>query len=136
MQQSREDYLNKRREYNVRHRDKINEQARNWYYKHREERIQYQREYNRKRRNEISQRRREYRQLHQQEVREKQKNQRVKHPNAHAAQLQAERHVDLELECEICGSKEYLVRHHPDYTKPLEVMTVCKSCHNILHQST
>lgn len=31
--------------------------------------------------------------------------------------------------CIICGSNKNLVRHHPDYSKPLEVMILCRKCH-------
>lgn len=31
--------------------------------------------------------------------------------------------------CEVCGSKENLELHHPDYSKPLEVITLCRKCH-------
>jgi len=35
--------------------------------------------------------------------------------------------------CEACGSREYLIGHHPDYDKPLEVLWVCSGCHRKLH---
>jgi hypothetical protein len=31
--------------------------------------------------------------------------------------------------CESCGASENLERHHPDYTKPLEIKTLCFDCH-------
>lgn len=45
------------------------------------------------------------------------------------AQRMAHRLVPLKEACEICGSKENLMRHHSDYTKPLDVQTLCKTCH-------
>jgi len=36
--------------------------------------------------------------------------------------------------CEDCGSIKSLERHHPDYNKPLEVVTLCKSCHMKRHR--
>lgn len=30
--------------------------------------------------------------------------------------------------------KERIERHHPDYSKPLEVIFVCKSCHGLLDE--
>lgn len=37
--------------------------------------------------------------------------------------------------CEHCGStdKDDLVRHHPDYSKPYETVTLCHGCHAKLH---
>lgn len=36
-------------------------------------------------------------------------------------------------ECSCCGSKMYLEGHHYDYSKPLEVVWLCKSCHTYEH---
>ncbi len=38
--------------------------------------------------------------------------------------------------CSICKSKEKMLLHghHPDYSKPLEVIWVCHKCHRKLHQ--
>ncbi len=37
--------------------------------------------------------------------------------------------------CKQCGSTENLQMHHPDYTKPLLIKWLCKSCHMTLHRS-
>lgn len=37
------------------------------------------------------------------------------------------------LECVFCGSKEYLIKHHSDYTQPLKITIMCRRCHKILH---
>lgn len=31
--------------------------------------------------------------------------------------------------CQQCGSAEYVHKHHPDYSKPLEVVWLCARCH-------
>ena len=31
--------------------------------------------------------------------------------------------------CEFCNGKENLELHHPDYSKPLAVITLCRGCH-------
>jgi len=31
--------------------------------------------------------------------------------------------------CSKCGSTENLEHHHPDYSKPLEYVTLCRHCH-------
>lgn len=36
-------------------------------------------------------------------------------------------------ECSICAKTGWIVAHHPDYTKPLEVQWVCNSCHRKIH---
>jgi len=37
-------------------------------------------------------------------------------------------------QCSQCGERKKIEAHHPDYTKPLEVIWLCRSCHKILHQ--
>jgi hypothetical protein len=36
-------------------------------------------------------------------------------------------------ECEICGEDRELQAHHTDYTKPLDVVFLCVSCHASVH---
>ena len=37
--------------------------------------------------------------------------------------------------CNMCGTKDGLIHgHHPDYTKPLEVMWLCATCHSRQHR--
>lgn len=36
--------------------------------------------------------------------------------------------------CKFCGATENLHRHHPDYSKPLNVITLCPSCHGKEHR--
>jgi hypothetical protein len=37
--------------------------------------------------------------------------------------------------CEHCGSTKRLNMHHPDYSKPLEVVTLCVPCHEKVHHA-
>ena len=50
------------------------------------------------------------------------------------ARYKANYAVPLGSECYICGSKEGLERHHPDYNKPLDIRTICRGCHVQLHK--
>ena len=36
--------------------------------------------------------------------------------------------------CECCEAREGITAHHPDYTKPLEVVWLCVDCHKELHR--
>jgi len=36
--------------------------------------------------------------------------------------------------CEKCGNKSKTEMHHMDYSKPLEVIHLCKRCHSFLHK--
>jgi hypothetical protein len=49
------------------------------------------------------------------------------------AQLHAQRKVALADVCERCGEKATL-RHHPDYSKPLDVVHLCAQCHCDIHK--
>ena len=42
--------------------------------------------------------------------------------------------IKLKKLCERCGSKKFLCGHHHDYSKPDEVETLCKSCHQRVHK--
>jgi len=35
--------------------------------------------------------------------------------------------------CEVCNSTERIEAHHTDYSKPLDIMWLCKSCHAEWH---
>lgn len=39
----------------------------------------------------------------------------------------------VKLPCEKCRSKEWVEGHHEDYTKPLEVIWLCRPCHRKRH---
>ena len=49
------------------------------------------------------------------------------HNQTHRARL------PLDKECTLCKSNKRLERHHPDYSKPLLIITLCKSCHYKIH---
>ena len=44
------------------------------------------------------------------------------------AMVYAERYTTLKDKCEWCGSTENLSRHHSDYSKPVQVLTLCAKC--------
>jgi len=53
-------------------------------------------------------------------------------PERYRAWAVAVRLVPLKSNCEICGSIDNLQRHHRDYGKPLDCLTLCRGCHNAL----
>ena len=38
------------------------------------------------------------------------------------------------MPCERCPATEHIVAHHEDYTKPMEVIWLCRSCHGSRHR--
>ena len=57
---------------------------------------------------------------------------RMKNPDKNKAWHIVEK-IQRNTDCSICKSTLNLVKHHPDYSKPLEVITLCSKCHNELH---
>lgn len=58
---------------------------------------------------------------------------RRKNVKKYLAQVYGLRYGKLKDKCEFCESTDKLERHHPDYSKPLEFLTLCKDCHELLH---
>lgn len=53
---------------------------------------------------------------------------------AYRAKLIACRLIPVAKQCEICGATGRIERHHRDYGKPLEVLMLCKACHEAYHE--
>jgi hypothetical protein len=65
----------------------------------------------------------------------------AKHPTSAKAHMFLSRKIKVGIivkpdKCSICGEKNYLVGHHPyyNYTNPLDVQWVCRSCHKYVHK--
>lgn len=56
---------------------------------------------------------------------------RAKHPERVKAREMVQGKGLKKSACERCGATEKLEMHHPDYSKPLEVVTLCVPCHRI-----
>jgi hypothetical protein len=144
----------KRREYRKRyyemHRSEAVEYSRKYYHEHRETVLLKQREYGKKHRKQISARVKRWKESHPEKVREmhrryyekhreqilaKSKLYRQLHPQIRKAQKKADYYVPLGQKCELCGSTQNLERHHPDYSNPLKIVTLCIKCHKKIHRA-
>jgi hypothetical protein len=56
-----------------------------------------------------------------------------KDPERHRARTIAGRYAKIGLKCEKCSSINDLEMHHEDYSKILDVNTLCKQCHEARH---
>lgn len=48
-------------------------------------------------------------------------------------QFMKKNNIPKPKECSLCNKQRYVVAHHSDYSKPLEITWVCSSCHKKLH---
>lgn len=71
-----------------------------------------------------------YKKNNPEKIAEYERRKRQNHPDRIEARWKAEYYIPLGNKCEKCGSIENLERHHPDYGKPLEIMTLCRKCHS------
>lgn len=106
------------KKYAKSHRENIRKISLISYYKNREDRLVknkiFNKQYYTKNRDEILLRR---------------KNFDKDNPLIYRARYMAYKEISLKEKCELCGSTYNLERHHKDYNKPLEVITLCINCH-------
>lgn len=67
--------------------------------------------------------------------RQKSARQRAKNPVKYLARIKAARYLEKNLQCSVEGCSVPGERHHPDYSKPLEVVYLCKKHHMELHSN-
>ena len=75
-----------------------------------------------------------FRQKHPKRLRQYSKEWKNKNPKKFKAQKLG-RKIPLGSECEFCGSKRNLERHHPDYDFPHIFVSCCDSCHKWVHKN-
>lgn len=111
------------------HLNKCKECTKNDVSKHREKNIDRLREYDRSRFQNDSDRRNAHKQSSYKYTRE--------HPERRSARNKARRALQTgkmkKTPCESCGN-EKTEMHHPDYSRPLDVMWLCKLCHEQWHK--
>lgn len=56
----------------------------------------------------------------------------IDHPTKETIRKRAQK-IQMKNRCEKCGTKKNLQRHHPDYSKPELIMTLCQDCHKNVH---
>ena len=124
-----------RRCYYIRHQDEIKAKSQKYREENREKVRERNRDYNRKRRDKKTKnlRSKKYYENNKEAILKRQKEYNKNNREKINAKALAENHVPLTNNCVVCGSVENLERHHPDYSKPKFVITMCKSCHNLIH---
>ena len=111
--------------FRERHKEKLKEKRRIWYRGHPNYSTIKSREW-----------RTDNKERNQERHRRNNKTYESRHPEKHIAQRMAnDKNLPLASNCERCGSTEQLERHHPDYSKPLSIVTLCHSCHRLIHKN-
>lgn len=110
--------LDRQKRWRDAHKDHLRKYNQNYFRTHRERARGYYRTYYRVHKDEKNSRIRSYYE---------------KYPERLKAHRLANYYCILEKQCSICGSKDNLERHHPDYSKPLSVVTLCRPCHEKIH---
>ncbi len=110
------------REYAKLHPEKVKEGQKRFYEKHPEKRKEYRIRYKGRYKGRYNEYQREYYLKNRERLLKLGRINYLAHQN-----------IPLSLKCDNCGSTENLDRHHQDYSKPLEVRTLCRSCHKKEH---
>ena len=141
----------KRRVYYAKNRDKLRERQREYRAKNpnkvhcsnvewRKKNPTHDHDYYMKNREKILSKKREYSKnyakQHPEKSRIRRNQYRQRNPEKTKTQRIAQANISLANSCVKCGSKENLERHHPDYSKPLEIITLCHTCHGLIHRKT
>jgi hypothetical protein len=101
-----------------------------WKRKHSVELRAYDREWSEKNREKEQEYQRKYKQANPDLNRIHSQKWKRQNPQKVDAERKAQSHVpSLGTTCSICGSNEGIERHHPDYSKPLEVVFLCAKHH-------
>jgi len=124
--------LEQQREYYQANSETILERCRRYSQEHHEAKLDYWRKYHLEHRAERAENGQRYNREHPEVNRGAVAKYQRKHPGRRAVSEAARRLIPLAKVCAMCG-KEARVRHHPDYSKPLEVVCLCYRCHRVLH---
>lgn len=102
---------------------------------HKEQNKKYKKEY--RQRLEVKEQTRIYQREYNKDNREIRREIEIRYSRSHPLvepSHQAVRYMKMDSKCKYCGEINNLQKHHPDYSKPKEFITVCKNCHTKIHQ--
>jgi hypothetical protein len=131
----KEDHARYMREWRLKHpeyRERQKQTIRRWLENHPDYIYKYNKKWRKSHPFNVLETTRKYRKRHPEYRQKHRKRYAERHPDRNFA-----RHKALNLKVEVCvqcGSTEDIHRHHPDYSKPLEIISLCRSCHNKLHK--
>ena len=144
MSESRRKYLKKyMKDYRERNKNKIKlqvkgyreinkEKIKEYYEKNKKEIYLKRKGYRERNKNKLSEKSRLWSQDHRERMAFLQQNYNQKNPEKIMAHTIANK-IKPDNKCNICSKDKQLHRHHPDYTKPKMIITLCSGCHKELH---
>lgn len=122
----------------------VNRKQREGYKKNREDRLKWMNEYWKNLPEEEKNRRREIKRIQFKTSQEQKANKKKYLKEVYDQEkLKANRELNEALRrdkiqkpdyCQICNEKKRLDGHHSDYSKPLQVLWVCRKCHSAIHK--
>ena len=136
---TRAEKLEYNRKYRREHKETLRKYQRKHYREHRAERLELQSRLHRINREHDNERTRKWRRDNREYLAEQEHQERLFRPE----KIRAQGRVRMSImrgrlvkpkECSACRKVGPIEGHHPDYTKPLEVVWLCADCHRIISQ--
>jgi hypothetical protein len=121
---NRERSLQRFKEYRAAHKKEHADQMRKWRKENRERAIETGFEYRENHRSELQLRSRKYRKA----------NQEKEYAHGVIKNLLKFGKIQRPDTCSKCGSSLNIIAHHPDYSKPKDIIWICQSCHLAIHK--
>jgi hypothetical protein len=117
----------------IRDKEKDKKYSKEYYWSHRKQTLAVKKKYYHEHFEQEQKKGKEYNIAHPEIRKKAEVNYRSNHPERVLAHILA-RGIPLSAICELCGAvaKD---RHHPDYSRPLFVMHLCKKCHRETHKA-
>jgi len=122
------------RKWRAKHPEKCREASRKYRSGHLEYYRKQVREWQKNNPDKVKEYKRKFQKNHPEKMMEYVKKYQKNNPEKYEAQQLANHQIPLDSSCLRCGSTEYLERHHPDYDQPLWILTLCHSCHLLIHK--
>ena len=111
------------------------EYQKEWYQRNKDRLRLKNRRYNQQNKEGVLKKKKEWDKKNPKKVEKARKKHLVKNRYKRTAEKRASRNIKIPKEqlCEVCKGRNATQRHHPDYSKVLEVIFVCGNCHRSIH---
>ena len=115
------------------------ESSKSWKQKNKKRHCELNRKWEQKNREKVNKTKSLWRKNNKEIYNESRRRWKRKHPIAHIAHYMVNNEIYngklIKLPCEICGTTNNIHAHHPDYSKPLNIIWLCRKHHIELHSN-